>query len=45
MSTIPAQPDEALLADLVHRIVEAVQPLRIILLGSAARDVMAADAQ
>ncbi len=37
------QADSQLIDDLVHRIVEAVHPLRIILFGSAARGEMAAD--
>ena len=41
---LPAmEPDRDRLDDLVHRIVEAVQPLRIILFGSAARDEMGLD--
>jgi len=37
------QPDQRHLDDLVRRIVEAVQPLRIILFGSAARGEMTPD--
>lgn len=35
-----SKPDQRLLDELVKRIVEAVQPLRIILFGSAARGAM-----
>jgi len=37
------QPDEQILAELVRRIVESVNPLRIILFGSAARGRMGPD--
>lgn len=36
----PTSPDPAVLEEMVHRIAEAVQPLRIILFGSAARGEM-----
>jgi uncharacterized protein len=38
-----AKPDAAILNDLVQRILAVVQPLRIILFGSAARNRMGAD--
>ena len=37
------EPDPEIVADLVRRIVETAQPLRVILFGSAARDEMGPD--
>jgi predicted nucleotidyltransferase len=42
-SNEPKTPDQQVLADMVRRIVQTVQPLRIILFGSAARGQLGPD--
>jgi predicted nucleotidyltransferase len=42
-SNEPRKPDQEILSEMVRRIVESVQPLRVILFGSAARDQLGPD--